>query len=386
MSNIEIKGRIYDKNTYKVPKDTKISIGKYSTILNKLGFFSLKVNQDKIDINNPFLKIIAPGFSPAFKSIITENKEIKTNLGAIGLINPKQRAQETANELKNKVTQNINKAFNLTLNPYEKVLVAQRKLVNSQISKVQNTLFPLVAQILINLGLDNNGNSLETKCANDNILNNSISLRNKLSSQINQIFTLIISNASLAYIFQQLSLLFKQVELSVSNIPLPLSVPPGVGVPYSLVSQIQGIEDLLKNLESQSKESYKTLMISLLFLLAALILIVLLLSKIDKRIEECKETNFLISDKETQPINLELQEISKAQSSSQKPKKDYSKNINGFQLEIIKLNKDLPKKQAIAKNSQGLVVIKGESSYSAGEEVLIDELEFYIKSNNLKAY
>ena len=43
------------------------------------------------------------------------------------------------------------------------------------------------------------------------------------------------------------------------------------------------------------------------------------------------------------------------------------------------------RRQAIAKNSQGITILKGEPSFSGTDQILIDELMFYIKQNNLKA-
>ena len=40
---------------------------------------------------------------------------------------------------------------------------------------------------------------------------------------------------------------------------------------------------------------------------------------------------------------------------------------------------------ATATNSQGVVILKGEASFSATDQILIDELAFYIVQNNLKA-
>ena len=47
--------------------------------------------------------------------------------------------------------------------------------------------------------------------------------------------------------------------------------------------------------------------------------------------------------------------------------------------------KPLKRKQAIAKNSEGVVMLKGGLSYSSNEQILIDELIFYIQQNDLKA-
>ena len=66
------------------------------------------------------------------------------------------------------------------------------------------------------------------------------------------------------------------------------------------------------------------------------------------------------------------------------------RKLNGFTLEVQVIDNDaigeLKRKQAVAKNSQNIIMIKGEPSFSAEEQILLDELEFHIKSNNLKAY
>jgi hypothetical protein len=46
---------------------------------------------------------------------------------------------------------------------------------------------------------------------------------------------------------------------------------------------------------------------------------------------------------------------------------------------------DLYIRYATATDSSGVVVLKGEPSFSAEPQVLIDELAFYIRNNNLKA-
>ena len=64
-------------------------------------------------------------------------------------------------------------------------------------------------------------------------------------------------------------------------------------------------------------------------------------------------------------------------------------NVNGFEISVV-VDEDskageLYRRQAIAKNSTGITILKGESSFSAEDQILIDELAFYIVQNNLKA-
>ena len=58
-------------------------------------------------------------------------------------------------------------------------------------------------------------------------------------------------------------------------------------------------------------------------------------------------------------------------------------------MDVIPVNNsqvnNLKRRQAIAKNEAGVIMLKGEPSFSSNDQILIDELVFYIKQNNLKA-
>ncbi len=62
-------------------------------------------------------------------------------------------------------------------------------------------------------------------------------------------------------------------------------------------------------------------------------------------------------------------------------------NVNGFEMgvETEVTDKPLKRRRATAKNTEGVIVLLGEYSYSSNDQILIDELVFYIQQNNLKA-
>ena len=62
-------------------------------------------------------------------------------------------------------------------------------------------------------------------------------------------------------------------------------------------------------------------------------------------------------------------------------------NVNGFDMGVeTEITGDpLKRRRAIAKNKEGVAVLKGEYSYSSNDQILIDELVFYIQQNDLKA-
>ena len=55
----------------------------------------------------------------------------------------------------------------------------------------------------------------------------------------------------------------------------------------------------------------------------------------------------------------------------------------GVEIEVT--DSSLKRRRAIATNKQGVVMLKGEFSFSSIDQILIDELVFYIQTNNLKA-
>jgi hypothetical protein len=111
-----------------------------------------------------------------------------------------------------------------------------------------------------------------------------------------------------------------------------------------------------------------------------MIIILRYLKTIDKLIEGCETTDRL------EVINAELLALSEQATEQGSPEK---KIVNGFDMSVEVADKaqvgDLPRRQAIAKNSKGITILKGEPSFSAEDQILIDELAFYIQVNNLKA-
>jgi hypothetical protein len=65
-------------------------------------------------------------------------------------------------------------------------------------------------------------------------------------------------------------------------------------------------------------------------------------------------------------------------------------NVNGFTMSVEVVEKsnidEYYQRQAVAKNSQGIIILKGDPSFSTIDQILIDELVFYIEQNNLKAF
>ena len=64
-------------------------------------------------------------------------------------------------------------------------------------------------------------------------------------------------------------------------------------------------------------------------------------------------------------------------------------NVNGFEMGVISVegvtDNSLKRRKAIARNAQGVIMLEGEPSFSSNDQILIDELVYYIQINDLKA-
>jgi hypothetical protein len=154
-----------------------------------------------------------------------------------------------------------------------------------------------------------------------------------------------------------------------------------VGVPYSLVAKLEDVKKLLNDLGDISKDLKKALLISLIFLVISLIIILRYLKRIDELIEKCADVGI--------PMEQISAELLALQIGAETQGNPILTNVNGFKLSVIQEDKFKVGKQyrrrAIAKNSGGITILQGEPSFSAEDQILLDELSFYIVQNNLKA-
>jgi hypothetical protein len=94
----------------------------------------------------------------------------------------------------------------------------------------------------------------------------------------------------------------------------------------------------------------------------------------------------------TTNANLILNNLLNAEESTlinnlQSPNKNDTNTYKGFVLEVLLDDKNdtrFPKRYAVAKTPGGVVVLRGESSFSSSVDVLLDEIKFIIDRDNLK--
>ena len=202
-------------------------------------------------------------------------------------------------------------------------------------------------------------------------------------------------NTVVAAIFLVLANSLRGIRLSIDALPFPVAVgtPPAkdwgglaAAIRYNVVARLQRIDDLLEELEDQNEGLNKQILIALAFLIAGLIIAKSLIKTSDDLIKKCAQDQIDSGEITLEELREEIRNLEDENEEIGITRKPF---INGFILSVVELNKEvgsLKPRQAIAKNRDGVIQLKGEPSFSATEQVLIDELAFYIKSNNLKAF
>mgnify|MGYP000409455224 FL=1 len=107
------------------------------------------------------------------------------------------------------------------------------------------------------------------------------------------------------------------------------------------------------------------------------------MSLLDMLLQDCAESDILVNQESISNDLLEATQQQLLQGNSIVP------SVNGFEMGVVtvKDNTDnkLKRRQAIAKNKAGVILLKGEPSFSSNDQILINELVYYIQINDLKA-
>jgi hypothetical protein len=147
-----------------------------------------------------------------------------------------------------------------------------------------------------------------------------------------------------------------------------------------VVNNVQDAKDFLKGLSGKLKSSNSSLTSIINPLEDTLTKVISYLNFIDKITQICSPD----TPTSQQQISTELTALTSQQSNQQSP---IVINVNGFEMgvETESTTNTLKRRRAIARNKGGVIMLTGEWSFSSIDQILIDELVFYIQQNNLKA-
>jgi len=376
-----------------------IPIPGQSTRTDKAGNFSIKVKIPIIPENQKTPLIFGLLYSkskyiPGTQAIINGDKTIKTDLPLTSLINLEEAALDIAQDFNDKIDQVQSTVAGLAMDTFDKIISAKKLSIAKVLDTIKTKLIPLAISLLLAFGISKLTQANRKTCPTPEALADVIRTRNRVVRQLNQIFKTITINTAIAVAFMALAKVLKGVRLGLNAIPLPqaVGVPPAkdfggliFAQPYSMSAKLQDITATLKDLEEDNEETSRATFVSLIFLIAAATTVVLLLKSIDQMAQECAEENGA-GNLELEAINQELLDLAEEEAEDGNP---IIGNTNGFIFSVETDNKNpvgtLKRRFAVAKDSRGITLLKGEPSFSSSDQILIDELVFYIQQNNLKA-
>ena len=378
-----IKGRIYDKTSNSPLKGAQIqpilATGK-SIQTDDKGQFTIKIGIPILPYNQKALVqtqllVLAEDYIPTNLEVLTGERMVKTDLKTKGLINIPKAAEQAASEVRKEVNKKIEEAKELAYSIPEKVINIRRKAIFKMQNIILFKLIPLAIGLLVIFKITKKEDLKKAQCPTPEQLQQAVKKRNRIVRQLNQIYAMLAVNTALAILFNFIAGKLKSIDIQLSNIP---TTPPS---PIPLL-KIQRVREVIQEFIKQNKNLNIALIVALVFLIAALIILLLILKAIDQLIFKCAPESQL------EAINEELRNLEKE--TAEENAVAATNQVNGFTIEVQEIDKNevngLKRRQAVGKNAQGVILVKGDASFSAEDTILINELAYYIKSNDLKAY
>ena len=389
---VPISGKIVDLNTNEPLIGVKvISPLKKITKTDKNGDFEVKV--PKI-VNTPLdpkkftISISKNKYAPTTIIPYTSNLDTKTNLGIVTL---KPLESNLKREIADFLTFKEAEVKEYTEKNVTVEFKTQKKL-NESINNLKKLVIPLLLGLIAQYGvtkvqelideIELNGGQLPDKikelitCPPPEVISKIIERKNKLVKQLTNVLNSI-NKATEVLTISQKYISIADISLKIlENIPTPTAIG-GVGIPISVINGIQKTINFLSQLIGKLNIANGFILSILLLLRATLTQVLNILKLLDLITQYC-------SGATPTPISAELTALTIQQSNQLSP---VVTNVNGFEMgvETESTTKTLKRRRAIARNKQGVVMLQGEWSYSSIDQILIDELVFYIQQNNLKA-
>jgi len=385
-----IEGIVVDStNPNKTIPGAKISTNYQNQTTTKInGQFILKGNttsNKKISISVSLKGYTPQNFTPYFG-----DGTIKSNLGVIQL----QLIQKSLDQDKINSSLLTDSQINgLTKSIKSPSSFFQKKLTTSIIN-VKSRLIPLILTLIAGFGVTQ-VNKLIAKgtpkisdiqnqitCPTQAELSRIISRKNRLVKQLNRLLKVIQSTEKFINSIKKfISTSSKTIlGLDIASLALPSSIPPGIGIPVGVINKSGDIINLLKNQIKGEQGKIDNLTSPLTLLKSVITQALQYLSLLDNLVQYC------YPDANQEQISAELTAITTDESNQESP---VVTNVNGFTMgvetEPQSSTLSVKRRRAIATNKQGVIMLTGEWSFSSIDQILIDELVFYIQTNDLRA-
>ena len=361
------------------------------TYINKTIEKGYKVN------SQPEIKFNFPKYNPQSVLPYTLKQQVKKYINVIKLVTTKKQTEKDVSQtgtLDSKTTKEINKGGSrATPTPQKTILKAANTLSDKLLPYIIGILAVFgISQVKNWLNGSKNLQNTETTCPSIAKLNRQIRKRNNIVKQLNNLYKIINAATKAIGIALGLIKIFQLILNIFKRLPIPSTIgtPPGPAggvITSASYGQLISNSDKFNKLKEKLKIFAKIggIVLTSLILLRSLLSTALdLLGLADQKMQECAEQ---IDPLPFIPLSDELIAISKQQ--VEEELSPVITSVNGFTMGVVTDPKHkvgtLNRRRATATNPQGVVMLRGEPSFSASDQILIDELAFYITNNNLKA-
>ena len=396
---VPIKGQIVDSETSAPIKGAIVTnVLKIPKRTNKNGEFEIKVPSlidTPLDPAKFPISIIKRKYAPLKTIPYTSTADAKKDLGIIKLQSTDVSLLEDIREFfkfgdfetKEYVEKDITIEFQI------------EKELNVSIDNLKKLVIPLLLGLLAQYGIskvkqlieeNKDGLTDELKqlitCPLKEELNKSIKTKNKLVKQINNVFQTVNRTTEILSTSQTPLTTAKNLLPVLELTPVPTAIA-GVGIPINVILGIQKTIGILNEFIPKTEFSNSALLGILVLLRSVLSQVLDILKFLDLITQYCFTLDSVNQDGiDQEQISSELLNFTQEQSQQLSP---VVTNINGFEMGVINVDNvivgGLKRRRAVAKNKQGVIMLQGEPSFSSIDQILIDELVFYIQQNNLKA-
>lgn len=365
-----IKGTVVNSQSQDPIKGAKVSVSPINFVFTDTeGNFT--INGDIPKSGSLSMTINALGYQFIEPPLYKGDNTLKPDLGVLQL----QPIVSSLTQDKIKSSQ-LNKDQIKEISKSKKDLsyYAEEKLSN-QVNTLKNTLIPSIMTMVAAFGVtklsDYKPEQLpklldQSFCPTQAELTNLINRKNKLVKQLNNSLKIIDTTTKTLGITGGI--------IQALEIALKFQVAITVPVPPAVTEVIKFLDKRISQLKSVNAGILSILVILRQVLAQAL----QLLNLLDSLVQKC------YPDAEQERVSLELTALTAQQSVQTSP---VVTNVNGFEMGVETENSPntLKRRRALARNKQGVVMLKGEWSFSSIDQILIDELVFYIQQNDLKA-
>ena len=379
-----IIGQIIDKNQQPIPGTTITSTLGDTAVTGTDGEFNLIGEYTPGEIFK--INIFAKDFSQKNITPFNLKKEIK-NQGALGIITLK----DSKADLRQAIDEEIpftDSQMKLMKASKMNVEVAKQQAMNRVIAQIKTVLIPQVLTLIAAFGISKakdfigkEFSSMNATCpANLEELNAIIRRKNKLTKALNNIMkflkTVRVVVAAIAGVVTVLDIVIKVLKPVYFVFPVAGFGAPDFSRPIKFI-----IENIDKIAAKFGVITLSTLLV-ITILIEELQRVLNYLSLLDTLVEGCAIEGQLPQEQ----LSSDLLEATQEQSGQLSP---VVTNVNGFEMSVISVDnvtvEGLKRRKAIARNKAGVIMLEGEPSFSSNDQILIDELVYYIEINDLKA-